>query len=167
MMAEFKPAFEHTVGIEGGYVNDPVDPGGETKYGICRRSYPNIDIAALTLAAAEEIYKRDYWDQLRLDEIDDQAIAAELFDSAVNCGVRSAGLWLQQSLNLVGGHNGNGLMADGIIGSKSLTAVNSCRYMRALLKCLNGLQFQRYFGIVQKDISQRRFFRGWLRRVWE
>ncbi|MBI5843910.1 MAG: hypothetical protein HZB23_04475 [Deltaproteobacteria bacterium] len=45
---------------EGGYVNDPADPGGETRFGISRRAYPNEDIKALTRERAAEIYYRDY-----------------------------------------------------------------------------------------------------------
>ena len=166
-MAEFFPAFTHTVGIEGGYANDPADPGGETRFGISQRSYPELDIAGLSVDQAREIYKRDFWDKLRLDEVTDQALAAELFDSAVNCGAMSAGRWLQQSLNLVGGHVLNGLMVDGVVGSKTLVAVNSCVFPQALLKCLNGFQFIRYYDLVQTDITRRKFFRGWLRRIWE
>ncbi len=166
-MAKFKPAFDHTVGIEGGYVNDPDDPGGETKYGISKRSYPQVDIKKLTIDQAAVIYRRDYWDKLRLGEITSQPIADELFDSAVNCGVPSAGEWLQRALNMVGGHNLNGLSVDAKIGRKTLVAVNSCRYLAAVHKCLNGFQFERYMNIVRRDISKRKFLRGWLRRVWE
>ena len=45
---------------EGGYVNDPLDKGGETNYGISKRSYPHLDIHSLTLADAKTIYKRDF-----------------------------------------------------------------------------------------------------------
>lgn len=166
-MADFKPAFGHTIGIEGGYVNDPDDNGGETKFGISKRSYPHLDIKALTIEKAAEIYKLDYWDELRLDQVSNQAIAAELFDSAVNCGVGTASQWLQQSLNLVGGHVLNAVSVDGVVGSKTLVALESCQYPAAILKCLNGFQFERYLLIVRRDITQRKFFRGWLRRVWE
>lgn len=60
-MSYFDAAFEAVVGVEAGYVNDPKDPGGETKYGISKRAYPNIDIAKLTLGEAKAIYLRDYW----------------------------------------------------------------------------------------------------------
>ena len=47
--------------MEGGYVNDPIDKGGETKYGISKRSYPNLDIKNLTKEQAREIYYKDFW----------------------------------------------------------------------------------------------------------
>ena len=52
---------------EGGYVNDPNDPGGETNYGISKRSYPEVDIKNFSLGDAITIYKRDYWDAYHLD----------------------------------------------------------------------------------------------------
>lgn len=81
----FDRAFEYVVGEEGGYVNDPQDPGGETKYGISKRSYPGVDIKNLTLAQAKDIYKRDFWDAQRLDSRPwHQALV--IFDCAVNQG---------------------------------------------------------------------------------
>ena len=74
---------------EGGYVNDPDDPGGETKYGISKRAYPQEDIKNLTRERAEFLYKRDYWDPLDLDKYpQDKAIV--LFNVAVNMGKERA-----------------------------------------------------------------------------
>jgi lysozyme family protein len=82
----FLAAFALVVGEEGGYVNDPQDPGGETKYGISKRSYPNLDIAGLTLEQAQGIYYSDYWGALGLDTKPwNQALL--LFDAGVNQGV--------------------------------------------------------------------------------
>lgn len=74
---------------EGGYVNDPDDPGGETKYGISKRAYPNEDIKNLTRERAEYLYKRDYWDPLDLDKYP-QDKAVVLFNVAVNMGKERA-----------------------------------------------------------------------------
>ena len=54
---------------EGGYVNHPSDPGGETKYGISKRAYPDVDIAELTKDDAADLYKRDYWDRIKGDDL--------------------------------------------------------------------------------------------------
>lgn len=86
-MADFTKAIQKIIASEGGYVNDPNDPGGETKFGISKRSYPNEDIKNLTIERAREIYKRDFWDKIGGDQIKDQAIADLLVDSAVNEGV--------------------------------------------------------------------------------
>lgn len=166
-MAEFYKAFHHTIGIEGGYVDDPLDPGGETNFGISKRSYPDVDIAALTPKAAGEIYRRDYWDKLSLDHIDNQVIATELFDTAVNCGVGTSGRFLQEAINLINGGIVPDLVVDGVVGPKTIAATNLRRHPQALLKTLNGLQFVRYYEIVKQKPSQKKWFCGWLRRVWE
>lgn len=89
-MSSFERAFEIVIGAEGGYSNDIHDPGGETKYGISKRAYPNLDIANLTLAQAEDIYRRDYWQAAGCDHIDDPELAILVFDCAVNQGVSKA-----------------------------------------------------------------------------
>ena len=71
--------------IEGGLVRDKDDPGGETKYGISKRAYPNLDIASLTEDDALRIYKRDYWDKCDCDNLP-YGMDLEVFDCAVNMG---------------------------------------------------------------------------------
>lgn len=84
-MSFFLPAFQIVVGIEGGYVADPRDPGGETKFGISKRAYPHTDIANLTLEQAQAIYLRDYWDHCGCDSMPwERALC--VFDCAVNEG---------------------------------------------------------------------------------
>ena len=84
-MSFFPAAFKVVVREEGGYVNDPRDPGGETKYGISKRSYPQIDIAQLTLDQAQAIYLRDFWMPSGCESMPwERAICA--FDCAVNQG---------------------------------------------------------------------------------
>jgi len=64
-MADFNQAIEKTLVNEGGYINDPLDAGGKTKFGISKRSYPDVDIKNLTVDGAKSIYKKDYWDKLK------------------------------------------------------------------------------------------------------
>lgn len=161
-MADFRLAIPQLLKREGGYVNNPKDYGGETKYGISKRSYPELDIANLTETDAIAIYKRDYWDKMRLDEITSQPIADELFDTGVNAGWNRAIKFLQESLNLL---TGSTLAVDGLVGSKTITATNEYRYTKALVTVLNGLQFEHYRKIVERDPSQRQFLRSWLSRV--
>ena len=61
MSSSFDLAIPIVLENEGGYVNDPADPGGETKYGISKRSYPALDIKNLTVEQATAIYLRDFW----------------------------------------------------------------------------------------------------------
>jgi lysozyme family protein len=81
---------------EGGYVNDPNDPGGETNYGISKRAYPNVDIKNLTRQAAQEIYQRDYWDAISGDILN-PALACAALDCAINMGVGRAKQFLVQT----------------------------------------------------------------------
>lgn len=162
-MDRFEYAFDKTLRFEGGYVNDPDDPGGETRFGISKRSYPDVDIAALSETQAKDIYRRDYWDALRLDEIYSSLISSEIFDTAVNMGRRTSTRIAQRALNFLGGD----LIEDGIIGSKTLFALNvwCLKDEKALFICLNGFQFMRYFEITKDNAKLKRFTRGWTKRV--
>lgn len=165
-MAEISKALVKLFGIEGGYVNDPGDPGGETKYGICKRSYPHVNIAALTIEQASEIYRKDFWGILRLDRIQNQTIAEEIFDTAVNCGPGLAARITQRAINLTN-YPESDIYLDGQIGPKTIAAINNHRSPAALYKALNGLQFVHYMKIVEGNPKQEKFFRGWLKRVFE
>lgn len=109
----FDKAFQIVIGHEGSYVDHPNDPGGETKYGISKRSYPNVDIKNLTLDQAKAIYLKDFWNRLKCDEMPD-IVRYPLFDAAVNSGVSQAVKWLQEAVNS---------KPDGIIGPNTLLAV--------------------------------------------
>ncbi|MFS8082999.1 MAG: glycosyl hydrolase 108 family protein, partial [Ginsengibacter sp.] len=62
--SDFDAAVDSVLGEEGGYVNNPADPGGETQWGISKRAFPDVDIKALTRDAAKALYKAHYWDPL-------------------------------------------------------------------------------------------------------
>ncbi len=161
MSAAFDRAFDTLMEYEGGYVNDPNDHGGETNFGISKNSYPDEDIKNMTLTRAKELYKRDYWNPLRLDEVESIDIAEEIFEQAVNMGRGTAARHTQEALNYLG----RAVRIDGSIGPKTLEAINNFADKRLLFKVLNGIQFCRYFTIVKADPSQSEFARGWLRRI--
>jgi len=166
--SNFSHALDRVLFREGGYVNDPLDLGGETKFGISKKAYPWLDIANLSLEDARAIYKRDYWDKLRLDELQHAEIAEKIFDVAVNMGPRAAIVILQQALNLLVGATGRSpLQVDGLMGPATLNAANQwCRKdFDSLQKALRGFQFMRYAEIVKDRPDQARFARGWIRRV--
>lgn len=96
MTYQFDAAFEHVLKWEGGYVNDPHDPGGETKYGISKRAHPDVDVAGLTKAAAKEIYRQSYWHKSGCDKLSD-GLDLMHFDTAVNMGVGAAEKLLAKS----------------------------------------------------------------------
>lgn len=85
--------------MEGGYVNDPNDPGGETNYGISKRSYPNLDIKNLTVDQAKEIYYKDFWLPARCDKLS-APLALVVLDAAVNMGLGAAASLLQGTTSL-------------------------------------------------------------------
>lgn len=95
MSDDFEAAVQHVLEVEGGYVDHPSDPGGETKYGISKRAYPNLTIATLTRAEAKRIYHRDYWRPLGVDDLDPR-LALLAFDAAVNHGLSRAKRWLRE-----------------------------------------------------------------------
>ncbi len=84
---------------EGGYRLDPADPGGETKWGISKRSYPHLSIAELTREDARDIYRRDFWSRISADTLPD-GVAFQLFDFAVNSGIETAVRYLQRAVGV-------------------------------------------------------------------
>lgn len=114
MSASFEKAFAWIVVAEGGYVNDPKDPGGETKYGISKRAYPDLDIANLTLDQVKDIYS-GIWDAVHGDDLP-YPINIVVFDCAVNQGNGTAIKLLQEVL---------GVAVDGIIGLNTIRAAQS------------------------------------------
>ncbi|KKL48233.1 hypothetical protein LCGC14_2327530, partial [marine sediment metagenome] len=97
-MASFDKAIPTILKHEGGYVHDPLDPGGETNFGISKRAFPELDIKNLTSGQAVDIYRERYWLHHIYDGIVNQDIATKVFDLAVNMGHRAAHRLLQKAL---------------------------------------------------------------------
>src|SRR3972149_3920166 len=112
----WKEEIERTLEHEGGYVNDPHDPGGETQFGISKRRYPHLDIKNLTLDVACHLYKKDYYDVLRCEQFTSGQVRWKVFDIGVNMGVRTAAKLLQMAVLVT---------ADGIIGPATIAATNA------------------------------------------
>lgn len=159
----FEQCFLELIGLEGGYVDHPADKGGETKYGISKKAYPNEDIKGMTLERAKELYKLDYWDKLRLDDMNTHLFQLELFEQAVNMGVDRAARHMQMGLKLLG----KDVYIDGNIGDKTIEALHSldAKLYMTYYKILNGLQFSFYLNIVTHNKTQDVFLVGWLKRV--
>lgn len=189
-MAEFGEGYRITSAHEGGYVNDPVDRGGETYRGIARVHHPEwsgwrrIDAArrksgfpgslagdAALQKSVKAFYKRAYWDRFLGDEVPDQPLANELYDTAVNMGVRRAVRFLQSSLNLLNRNQKDysDLIVDGWFGQKTLDTLKLLlrkdRGSASLVKMMNIQQGARYVEIMARDASQERFARGWIKRA--
>ena len=162
----FSDKFEKAVSLvlkhEGGYVSDPDDPGGETKYGISKRSYPNLDIENLTEEEAKKIYYEDYWKPNRYEEIEYEPLAVKLFDIAVNIGPRRANRLLQLALNDIG----ELVDVDGIIGPQTLSAVNSVSG-DFLLRAFVIEAGHYYIETALRVPRLRKFLYGWLFRLFD
>ena len=146
----FDQSFQKLIGHEGGYVNNPADPGGETKFGISRRSYPLEDIKRMTLDRAKVLYQRDYWGPAGCDAVPD-GIKSDLFDTAVNSGVATAIRLLQNAV---------GAAPDGMLGPKTLQAINDMPAPRLVAR-FNGWRLAFMANTPQWDT----FSRGWVRRI--
>lgn len=158
-MASFDEAFNLTVSLEGGYVNDSDDSGGETKYGISKKQYPDIDIENLTLAEAKDIYRNDYW--RNYGGINCQIIANKMFDIAVNCGQETANHMLQLSLIKCG----YSVKRDGIFGPETLAATNSCYNSKWLMSELQLQLIHHYLFTVASNPAKMKYLKGWISRA--
>jgi lysozyme family protein len=151
-MASFDLAISVVLAHENGYINDPNDPGKETKYGISKRSYPNLDIKNLTVNEAKSIYKRDYW---QYDEIKSQSIATKIFDIAVNIGTSEIIKIVQEIL---------GIVQDGVLGPETMDAINGTDSIH-LLSEIRAYVAVYYAQIVVHNPSQEVYLLGWMRRA--
>lgn len=150
MRSNFPACLDEILAHEGGYVNHPSDPGGETNMGISKRSYPRENIRGMTRQRAGEIYRRDFWKPVRGDDLP-PGLDLVAFDPAVNSGVSRGAKWLQQAL---------GVTPDGKIGPVTLAAADKADPLvvidRACDLRLAWLQTLPIWGT---------FGKGWARRV--
>lgn len=148
----FDRAVDHILRLEGGYVNHPDDPGGETKFGISKRAYPELVIKEITIEKAKEIYERDYWKRCQIDGLP-SAIRLMVFDAAVNQGPVQAIRMLQEVL---------GVTVDGVIGNETRVAA----YRMSALKLIGE-----YMRIRRRKYQSNAMFKtfgaGWLVRLMD
>lgn len=147
---DFDQAFELLIGHEGGYVHHPKDPGGETKFGISKRAYPNENIADLTLERAKAIYRRDYWDRVEADSLPPE-IRFDVFDVAVNSGVGTAVKMLQRAAFAE---------VDGVLGPRTRLAIKSMNPL-LLFARINGARL----AFMADLPTWPAFGRGWAKRI--
>ena len=156
MLVKFDEIIEVVLHHEGGYVNDPKDPGGETNFGIAKRSHPDVDIKNLTKDGAKEIYKEHYWDKNKVESLPEQ-LRHIYFDMCVNQGKGRAVKILQKAANA----KGKNLKVDGGLGPATLNAIqkisldrvrayrvlrfaNIVNYVFRLMNCLQGDAYAPY-----------------------
>lgn len=158
----FDAAFDRLIGHEGGFSDDPRDPGnwtggqcgvGElkgTKYGIAANSYPDLDIKNLTLDQAKAIYHRDYWLKSGGDQLH-PAIVYQLWDMAVNSGVVQARMKLQRAINVA---------EDGVFGPITIAKIKAMDVSDVLLR-FNAVRLGFYTDLSKWPVDGK----GWTRRI--
>ena len=159
-MAEFEPAFSFMLPHEGGYVCDPNDPGGETRYGISQRTHPNLDIGNLSLDDARAIYKQEFWDGVGYDQLTSQLIANKLFDLSVNMGSHEAVQLLQQACC----DCAEPVAADGHLGPLTIAAANHAQEAQ-LLDSFRDRAEQFYRKLADRRPGLAKFLNGWIARA--
>ncbi len=140
---------------EGGYVHAPDDPGGETKFGISARSYPDLDIKTLTKDDAIAIYRRDWWERYGYERLS-APIAEAVFLFSVNAGPGRAHRVLQEALVDLGVK----LKVDGVLGPMTCREATHYRHQDVLLALVNAGAITYY-----RSLRKPQYLAGWIRRV--
>jgi lysozyme family protein len=161
----FEDAVTRTLALEGGGKLHKVngDPGGLTKWGISQRAFPGLDIASLTEETAKLIYRNNYWNKVKADELPD-VLASHVFDAAVNMGPNKAARLLQQSINLIATTRGGpGVTVDGGIGPQTISAVAAYKpeELTTIFRHLRASDYVRQ----AVEGGKGKFMFGWLNRA--
>lgn len=158
----FKDIIPLVIEHEGGsrFTADPVDPGGDTKYGISQRAYPDLDIKGLNKRKAVSIYLNDYWKPSKAEELPDH-LRYIYFDMCVNMGKKRAVMILQRALN----RHGADLTIDGGIGPKTIAAANQ-KYKGKYLETerVRAYRVMFYARLVNTKESMEKYWYGWYKR---
>jgi len=160
--------------VEGGYVNDPSDSGGETNFGITvavARQFGYVGaMRDMPRSIAFDIYSAKYWDAVKGDDLAklSELVVEEVVDTSVNMGPGRAGKFLQRSLNVLNkqGSLYRDLTVDGAIGSATVLALRAylaSRDEETLVKALNCLQGAYYITLVERREKDERFVYGWFK----
>lgn len=176
-MAKFELAYRETSKVEGLYANNPADTGGETWAGISRNNFPTwsgwIIIDAIkhkygkstatinkygrldTTLHDKEIsfWKKNFWDVLKLDFVNDQQLANSIYDFGVNSGASRSAKFIQKVA---------GVVEDGKIGNISLNAINLLNPKYALTAFNNNREA--FYRSIAKG-NQTQFLKSWLSRL--
>ena len=173
-MANFELSLQKILVHEGGYVNDPDDPGGETYKGVARHinskwegwiqidwhktqsGFPaNLEKDTKLQDAVGHFYQLNYWDTLCADQIENQLVADSIFDFAVNAGVRTSASLAQMVVET---------KPDGVFGPATLEKLNAFDPDH-FLAAFTVAKIARYINIVKKRPESRKYFYGWVYRT--
>lgn len=137
-----------------GYVNDPADRGGETKFGIAQSAHPALNIKTLDWEQAKAIYEAKYWLQGQCNKMDGRLGIAH-FDACVNHGVKKANQFIQRAV---------GVTDDGVLGDQTFKAIGAVTAKADIIKLVVAERRKFFSAIVEHDKSQQRFLKGWMNR---
>lgn len=173
-MADFSTAFQLVIANEGGYGNDPDDPGGETYKGVARNIFSkwsgwttvdilkrqsdfpaNLDKDADLQQAVSDFYQVNFWDKINGDQISNQDVANSIFDFGVNAGIATSSSLAQMVV---------GATTDGVIGPDSISGINDFN-PEHFLAAFTVAKIARYINIVKKRPTSRKYFYGWICRA--
>ena len=162
-MANIKEVVPFILSWEGGLSDDPDDKGGPTNKGVTLSNFRAFygenatidDLKNITDDQWIHIFRTGYWDKIKGDNINDQSVANILIDWAYNSGPGTAAKGVQQIV---------GVSQDGIMGPITLGAINDSE-PQELFKKLHKRREEFYLGIVERDHSQGKFLKGWMRRI--
>ena len=160
MQKNYQKCLETILHHEGGYVNHPKDPGGETNLGVTKRVYEEHggtkDMKELTVEDVAPIYKKGYWDKMKCDDLP-SGLDLCVFDFGVNAGPGRAAKFLQKMI---------GTTVDGGIGPMTLAKVNEHVDSNGLEESIKQYQSarQEYYESLSTFGT---FGKGWTRRVDE
>ena len=155
-------AIEYALKNEGLYSNDKDDAGGETKFGISKRSYPNLDIKNLSVQKAKQIYKKDFWENQNYKNIKNENLAIKIFDLAVNVGTSRANKLIKRSLRSVN----KKVEENGILDDATICLINESD-ATDLLSALKSEAAGYYRLIVSTKPHRAKYLKGWLNRAYK
>lgn len=178
-MSTFELAIDTVIKHEGGFVNNPNDPGGATKYGISLRWLKSIgdlvgdfdhdgnvdinDIRQMTLEQAKDIYRKEWWDKYKYSLIREQTIATKVFDMTVNMGTKQAHKLVQRALWSTNGYKI--IKDDGVLGELTLALVNT-RMPSVFLPVIRSECAGFYRSLAASKANFEVFLEGWLERAY-
>jgi len=157
-MAEYIPAIQYVLVNEGGYVNNPNDPGGATNFGILQREMPGVDIRSITQQQAIAWYLPNYWNKAPFAQINSQQVATKLFDMHVNLGLTPAVVIAQHALGFAEPD------VDGAMGPMTLQAINAAD-PAGFLSAVISLLVTHYKALEGRNPKLMVFDRGWMARA--
>ena len=153
MNDRFNWIIKFVLDAEGEYDNDPADPGGETNFGIDKRSHPHTDIKHLTMVQAKDIYWNEYWLKFSCDRFA-KPVGEVYFDCCVNNGQTQSNKFLQRAV---------GTEADGIIGPKTVSRLVT-EDAKVLANSIISQRQRFYENLAEKRPTLKKFLKGWTNR---